>query len=263
MVKATLDHQILCAAKILKHEYAVNSRDPRAAEFILRFKRECKILQSLRHPNIVQFLHVVQDPHTHQPILLMELMDDNLTHYLQHQDDIPYHVEVNISHDISLAVAFLHKNDIVHRDLSSSNILLNFGFQVKVTDFGMSKVTASEMATCCPGTSNYMPPEAQYYVAEYSKMIDTFSVGVLLLQIATKHPPEPTKRMLPMEGNMMFCVPEVDRRKSDIDQVPSSHGFLPIILKCLEDKPEKRPTADELCESLGQLKRNCRFEVSL
>ena len=197
VVKATLDEKP-CAAKIL-HRVIVDSQDPGLSDFISRFEQECQILRNLKHPNIVQFLGVVQDPTTNKPILLMEVMKDSLTHFLESSPtDIPYHVQVNISHDIALAVAHLHRNGILHRDLSSNNILLNASHQAKVTDFGMSKIAASNPSmtrskvTHCPGTLVYMPPEALRPQPRYSDKIDTFSIGVLLLQIVTRKFPAPT-----------------------------------------------------------------------
>ena len=114
------------------------SPSPELFDFISRFEQECQILRDLKHPNIVQFLGVVQDPTTNKPIILMELIKHcfSLTSFLPTSEyDIPYHVQVNISHDIALAVAHLHRNSILHRDLSSNNILLSASHQAKVTDF--------------------------------------------------------------------------------------------------------------------------------
>lgn len=62
-----------------------------------------------------------EDPDTGLPVLLMELMDDSLTHFLESFPQlILYHIQVNICHDIILALSFLHSNNIVHQDLSSS-----------------------------------------------------------------------------------------------------------------------------------------------
>ena len=118
--KATLD-ELPCAAKLL-HPILVDPNNPRNRT---RFEQECRFLSEIRHPNIVQYLGVGQDGETGLPVLLMELMDDSLTHFLeQSEEPLAYHVQVNISHDIALAVAFLHLNRIVHRDLSSNNVLL-------------------------------------------------------------------------------------------------------------------------------------------
>ncbi|XP_064384100.1 probable serine/threonine-protein kinase kinY [Halichondria panicea] len=90
-----------------------------------RFELECRFLKSINHPNIVQYLGTYCDPDTNAPVLLMELMDESLTHFLESSPgDIPYHIQVNLSYDIAQALAFLHSNEIVHRDLSSNNVLL-------------------------------------------------------------------------------------------------------------------------------------------
>ena len=204
VVKAELDREP-CAAKIL-HRVFVDSQDPGLLDFISRFKQECQILRDLKHPNIVRFLGVVQDPSTNKPILLMELMKESLTHFLETSStELPYHVQVNISHDIALAVVHLHRNGILHRDLSSNNILLNAGCQAKVTDFGMSKIAASNPSmtrskvTRCPGTLVYMPPEALSPQPRYSDKIDSFSIGVLVLQIITRKYPNPAAASIVLE----------------------------------------------------------------
>ena len=274
VVKATLDKKP-CAAKIL-HRVFIDSQDPGLSDFISRFEQECQILRNLKHPNIVQFLGVVQDPTTNKPILLMEVIEDSLTHFLESSPtDIPYHVQVNISHDIALAVAHLHRNSILHRDLSSNNILLSASHQAKVTDFGMSKIAASNPSmtrskvTQYPGTLVYMPPEALRPQSSYSDKIDTFSIGVLLLQIVTRKFPAPTaefdtKTDPNSPTNVSYVpVPEVDRRKSAIDAVPASSGFLPVIRDCLKDISSDRPTAAQLCQRLGQLKNTAVYRGCL
>ena len=136
-----------CAAKII-HETLF---DPIAAQQmprghrhrlpIRRFEQECEFLYTIRHPNVIQYLGMCRDPDTGLPVLLMELMDESLTHFLETATrSIPYHVQVNICHDIALGLTFLHTNGIVHRDLSSNNILLISNVRAKVTDFGMAKL---------------------------------------------------------------------------------------------------------------------------
>ena len=271
VVKATLD-QAPCAAKIL-HCVIVNSEDPSLYSFIARFEQECQILRNLKHPCIVQFLGTVQDPSTKKPILLMELMSKSLTKFLESSpSDIPYHVQVNISHDIALAVAHLHRNGVFHRNLSSNNILLNHGNKAKVTDFGMSKLADTNpfvtrtKVTQCPGTLVYMPPEALHPQPHYFDKIDSFSIGVLLVQIITRNFPSPTAAWIAREdhtastGESYFPVSEVKRRKTDIDKIPVSHGFLPIAYNCLKDKSQDRPSVAQLCQCLCELKRSSTYK---
>ena len=106
--KAKCD-DLICAAKILHptlfdstaHYQLAPQREHRLP--INRFQQECELLSMIRHPNIVQYLGTYQDPNVaHLPVLLMELMDDSLTHFLENSTQpIPYHVQVNICHDIT------------------------------------------------------------------------------------------------------------------------------------------------------------------
>ena len=99
VIKAKLDN-LPCAAKLLHHTFFI-SHDPHMVDFICRFKQECRILCQLRHPCIVQFLGVLEDPRPRsnsRSILLMELMEQSLTHFLEsrQRDHLPYHVQVSI-----------------------------------------------------------------------------------------------------------------------------------------------------------------------
>ena len=273
VVKATLDH-LPCAAKIL-HTIFFRSDDPGAADFAARFDQECAILREFKHPCIVQFLGVVQDPTNNRPILLMELMEESLTGFLERSaTSLPYHVQVNITHDIALALVYLHGNNIIHRDLSSNNVLLNAGSRTKVTDFGMSKMVEANprmtrsKITQCPGTPVFMPPEALRAKPRYSDKLDTFSLGVLMVQIITRIFPAPTDAERVREdpssptGEIIVPVPELERRKKDLDKVPTTHALLPIALHCLKDRDRERPTAAQLCQRLEQLKAAQAYTAS-
>ena len=114
--RATLD-ELPCAAKLL-HAILLDPERPRNRTL---FEQECRFVSEIRHPNIVQYLGVALDEESGLPILLMELMDDSLTHFLeQSEETLAYHVQVNIGHDITLAIAFLHLNRIVHRATSQA-----------------------------------------------------------------------------------------------------------------------------------------------
>ena len=221
--KAKCDN-LLCAGKIL-HPTLFQSNDPGAMTIMRQFQQECSFLSAIRHPNIVQYLSSYQDPETQLPVLLMELVDNSLTRFLeQSREPLPYHTQVNILHDIALALAHLHSNDIIHRDLSSNNVLLiGAGNRAKVTDFGMAKlfdVNRSNLTpqTMCPGTMVYMSPEALDDPPVYTKKLDTFSFGVLGVQIITRQFPNPGRRMKKV-GDLRFPVgiqvpvPDIERRK--------------------------------------------------
>ena len=270
--KAKCD-QLICAAKLLYPVlFQMQAPDPgkEHRQPFHRFEQECQILKCLNHLNIVRYLGTYLDPETNAPVLLMQLMDESLTHFLESSPgDIPYHIQVNISHDIAQALAFLHANGIIHRDLSSNNVLLKAGSRAKVTDFGMSKFTdlnATHLATMtsCPGTPVFMSPEALDEPPVYTEKLDCFSFGVLLVQISTKKFPAPGNRYeierIPDRRNptrlieAKVPVPEVERRQAHISLIESTHPLLPIALECLKDAVTERSSSQELCQSLDALK---------
>jgi serine/threonine-protein kinase TNNI3K len=199
--KAKCD-DLLCAAKILHptlfdpiaHQKVARRREHRLP--IKRFEQECEFMSAIRHPNIVQYLCMYQDPDTGLPVLLMELMDNSLTHFLESSTQpIPYHIQVNVCHDITLALSFLHSNKIIHRDLSGNNVLLIGNIRAKVTDFGMARLgdinpQATRLTfTMCPGTDVYMPPEAVRAQPVYTEKVDCFSFGGIIVQILSRQFP--------------------------------------------------------------------------
>ena len=156
VVKATLDKHP-CAAKFFDWSHYNHSH----------VEQECKFWQDLYiSSEYCQFLGRVLDPRTNTPIILMELMEQSLRQLLERSStDIPYHVQVNISHDIALAFDHLHRNRILHRNLSDYNILLNAHYQAKVTGFRKSISLDSNPTLPLPmmplqGYLLLLPPEA-------------------------------------------------------------------------------------------------------
>ena len=271
---------LLCAAKVI-HETLF---DPTAQQLIApqrehrlpmrRFEQECEFLSTIRHPNIIQYLGMYQDPDTLLPVLLMELMDDSLTHFLESSPwPIPFHIQINICHDIMLALSFLHSNGIVHRDLSSNNVLMIGNIRAKVTDFGMARLgdmnpRATQLTfTMCPGTDIYMPPEAIKDKPVYTEKIDCFSFGVISIQTMTRLFPQPGDRRKEVEvedlGLLEKRISELERRQNLISKVDPNHPLKAIALSCMKDKDVQRPSAEELCRRIASVKRSDKYSESV
>lgn len=255
--------QLPCAAKLL-HDTLFDCHDPGVDHLARKFQQECEFLSSIKHPNVVQYLDTIRVGG--RSVLLMELMDESLTKCLERSaTPLQYHTQVDICHDIALALAYLHSKDIVHRDLSSNNVLLIAGRRAKVTDFGMSKlIDAYPQAaplTQVPGTLVYMPPEAFTIPPKYTSKLDCFSYGVLIIQIATGQFPNPGEATKFVEdpkyptGRVMMVVPEKDRRINDISRIEPDHPLLPTGLDCIRDREIERPPASELCEQVAAVKK--------
>lgn len=244
---------------------------------IARFNAECKFLSAINHPNIVQYLDMYEDPIMNLPVLLMELMDESLTSLLERspKNSICYHIQVNVSRDITLALSFLHSNKIIHRDLSSNNVLLIGNVRAKVADFGMARLGLNPLGTgisntACPGISVYMPPEAIEEKPVYSEKIDCFSFGVIVLQILTQEFPKPSDRQKVIftddprfPRGLKADVSEVERRQNHISQVDANHPLLTIACECLRDIDSERPSAKQLCEKLAALRESPTYSESV
>ena len=264
--------QRLCAAKLL-HPIFFQSNDPGIVTTRRRFEQECHFLNDMKHPHIVEYLGTSHDPDSGLLVLLMELLDESLTHFLERsQQPLAYYIEVDLCHDIAQALAYIHSKEIIHRDLSGNNVLLLAG-RAKITDFGMSKLLDSNRRmthlTMCPGTLAYMPPEALREPPVYSKKIDCFSFGVLQIQIMTRQFPDPgpPKRVIEDSrsptGTMEMPVLDSERRKSHIDLIDPTHTLLPTALGCLSYLEKDRPSAEDLCRQLAAVKEAPRYQLQI
>lgn len=268
---------LLCAAKSIHAIFFDNDiTDPAGRQHQLdAFHRECELMSSMRHPNIVQFLGYyddsVYDPKTQQttkvPCLLMELLDESLTRYLERiVGSVPFHTSIDFAHDITKALDYLHNNGRIHCDLTSNNVLIIASTRAKVTDFGQSVLAKKEnnyhvRGVMCPGNVNYMPPEARKDDPFFSPKIDVFSFGVLLIQILTRHFPDPKEPTMVVR-NEIVPVKEVSRRGNHIGMVDSHHPLLELALYCLHDKEEDRPEFHWLTARLNDLQRIPEYDES-
>ena len=198
----------------------------------------------------------------------MELMDENLSTFLTrqrrtHGERLGKCIQMKFSKDVAQALDYLHSIPVVHRDLSSNNILLSTqtvncrSICAKVSDFGISRLIDNErfdktLSTLAPGTKGYMPPESWISNSKYNEKFDIFSFGVLVVQIITTLPPSPSDRA----DNSMKIVPEVKRRQNHLKQI-EGHPLHELAYRCLQDDTTVRPTARQTCDVLQQLIIQC------
>lgn len=147
------------------------------------------ILQTrlLDHPNIVKLLTV--DIIEHLLVMVMEYVDGT---DLEKLIDLHQRLEIKRSlqyvRQILSALAFAHKNQVIHRDIRPSNVLINPDDQVKITDFGTSTLLREKaFATTRIGSPPYMAPEQFEGKAVYAS--DIYSVGCLFYEMVTGFPP--------------------------------------------------------------------------
>ena len=220
---------------------------------ISEFKRECALLQTLEHPHVVKFIEVFGE--NSQALLVMELLAETLDHHIQKRGKVSGSVgeleEAWICCQVADGLAYLHQHDppVVHRDLTTRNILLTAKGMAKISDLGVAKFRPTGlgyMSTKAPGCLAYMPPEALSSEPQYTEKLDVFSLGVVMTVTATCRDP-------PSDLIGIGTVPEVERRKNHLQYVDSTHPLKPLIICCLENDFAHRPSAHEIHSRLKVL----------
>ena len=214
------------------------------------FHRECQLLETAKHQNVVEFLGVRNHGPEDSAVLIMELMDKTLEQYLkENRGVLSKERQASICIEIISGLLFLHQHDpqILHRDLTAKNVLMNNdGTIVKIGDFGQAKFRPSSieyLTTQQPGTILYMPPEALVDKPHFTHKGDVFSLGVLMLHITTQEPPS-----CGLVG--IGTQKEVDRRAADLAKIADDHALRPLIYRCLADKAEERPSCEEVWKDI-------------
>ena len=265
----------LCAAKEVHSLLLQLASREGAAKLKDDFLRECHLWSTLRHPNVVQFLGIYY-PSTDEfglPVIVLEKMQDSVTSLIEKHNNIPLLLKLSILHDVSLGLRYLHNHDpvVIHRDLSPNNILVTSHLEAKITDLGVAKVMMGKGGTTLtktPGTGVFMPPEALDDKPVYGLSLDVFSFGGVILYVTSRQWPTPKSwsQIDPKTKKRIF-LSEVERRQQYIDMMSGGDADLkPLVMSCLEDDPELRPSVIDISERLKMMKevnskKNTRDEM--
>ena len=241
-------HGTVCAAKEM-HPVLVNEANKHA------FLSECVQCSRILHPNVVQFLGIYYpSPRARLPWLVMELMYISFRGLIEkyEKDDFPFHFKLSIIRDTCNGLEFLHSQNIIHRDLSSNNILLTKHLVAKISDLGMAKVIPPGLQkhTQAPGTVVFMPPEALSVNPQYGKPIDVFSVGCVCVHVISMEWPIPLDKI--SANNVILS--EIQRREQYFTKLVKYPSLEQLVKQCLGDKPEQRPVIEEVTKSLRNVK---------
>lgn len=248
---------------------------------VRRFDEECRLLSQLRHPNIVQFLGVYTERGMQAPILVMEFLPTNLTSCVEthlapcvdgRHTNIHPEISYSILHDVALGLNYLHNQvpPIVHRDLSSNNVLLTSNMKAKISDLGVAKmldlsplqVSRVAFNTHTPGTPAYMPPEAMISNPMYDVSIDVFSFGVMIIHVFSGKWPEPQGGQIRIERGKMIPVSEAERREVYLRVVGNKHPLMNLILRCIDNDFQARPKIRNVISRLSSLVEQKHFPLS-
>lgn len=176
------------ALKTFRLGYSAEDRE--LEQFRARFLREAQSAGILNHPNIVTIHDVVEGADGAFFIAMEYVKGTDLKQLMQRQESLSLGFVVDTVAQIGDALDYAHSRGVVHRDVKPANVILTADKQVKITDFGIARVDASNLTVegQLLGTPNYMAPE-QIQGQEVDHRADLFSLGVMLYEMLTMHKP--------------------------------------------------------------------------
>ncbi|KAI5339823.1 hypothetical protein L3X38_019095 [Prunus dulcis] len=234
------------------------------------FINEVVILSQINHRNVVQLLGCCLE--TEVPILVYEFIPNgNLSQYIHEQNEefpLTWEVRLRIALEVAGALSYLHASaafPIYHRDIKSTNILLDAKYKAKVADFGTSRSVAidqTHLTTLVHGTFGYLDPE-YFQSSQFTEKSDVYSFGVVLVELLTGQKPISFRRSKE-EGKSLatyfITSMQLDRLFEILDaEVVKGGSEADIILvanlarRCLNLSGRKRPTMREVTAELERI----------
>jgi len=239
-----------------------------SSSVIKAVENEANLQARLRHPNVVQFIGYAVKGSQH--IIVTELMTMDLRRYLdenlrgQTQPPLPLLLAVDIMLQMAEAMRYLHQSGVMHRDLKANNVLINVveskksgispSVQVKVTDFGFSKLNLdnSRFTSKQIGATRWRAPEAfedEQNTEKYTKRADVYSFAITFFEVLTGEMPFAniplTKLLSRIRCNERPTLPAEDYCPAHLST---------IIEKCWATRAKDRPKFPEICLMLVKVK---------
>lgn len=271
--KGTLENGSVVAIKRTNHASVRNTK---------HFGNEVAILSQVNHRNLVKLIGCSLD--TDFPSLVYEYipMGDLSQHLYKKEANrrcLDWSARLKIAIDASEGLAYLHSAaspPIYHRDVKTSNILLDDSFSAKIADFGLSRlvsVDATHVTTDAQGTPGYIDPEyiESYQVTDKS---DVYSFGVVLFQLITGLKPVSFDRDLGSANLATFAASLMEKGdfESIIDADIDSGGNIEevrlvaaLAFKCVAARRMDRPSMKEVAAELQRIRsfQTCQVDISL
>ncbi|XP_022721786.1 probable serine/threonine-protein kinase DDB_G0282963 isoform X1 [Durio zibethinus] len=230
----------------------VFSKQEYSDDVIHAFRQEVSLMKRLRHPNVLLFMGAVTSPQR-LCIVTEFLPRGSLFRLLQRNTTkLDWRRRVHMALDIARGMNYLHHFNppIIHRDLKSSNLLVDKNWTVKVGDFGLSRLKHETYLTTKTGkgTPQWMAPEVLRNEPSDEKS-DVYSFGVILWELATEKIPWDNLNSMQVIGAVGFMNQRLEIPK-EIDPRWAS-----IMESCWHSDPQYRPTFQELLDKLRDLQR--------
>jgi len=221
-------------------------------QFVERFRREAQSAAGLNHPSIVSIFDRGYAEGTYY--IAMEYLDGRtLKELLVKNGPTPVPIAIDYARQILGALAFAHRNGIVHRDIKPHNIVVGTDGRLKVTDFGIARSGASQMteAGSIVGTAQYLSPE-QARGAPVDARSDIYSLGIVLYEMLTGKVPFSGETPVEIAMKHLSQVPELPSELRP--NIP--HDLDAVVMRALAKDPDQRyASAEEMDADLARVAR--------
>ena len=205
-------------------------------------RREGEIASPFKHDNICRLLGFVGGSSFH--CLVYEYCAGGSLQDVIADASIPYEY-LGIALDIANGMAYLHSHDVIHRDLKSTNVLIDCNGRAKIADFGLSvRASSGQELTAETGTYRWMAPEVIRHES-YSSNADVYSFAIVLWQLITRE--VPFKDLTPIQA--AFAVAQEDRRP----EIPNNTKpqLSRLISMCWHAEQQSRPSFYYIVQTLA------------
>ncbi|XP_024543084.1 wall-associated receptor kinase-like 20 [Selaginella moellendorffii] len=265
--KGTLDDGVVVAIKLAKLGN-IKGRD--------QVINEVRVLSQVNHRNLVRIWGCCVD--TGEPLVVYEYIPNGTLYEWLHvgRGFLDWRSRLRIALQTAEGLAYLHSAaypPIYHRDVKSSNILLDNSLVARVCDFGLSRLAEpdlSHVSTCAQGTLGYLDPE-YYRKYQLTDKSDVYSFGVVLLELVTSQKAIDFSRDQDDINLAMYVIARtergdvmdvVDKRLLDFHNGDNAFevvtretivGVVMLALNCLRESKDERPTMKEVSDELNYI----------
>ncbi|KAK8682453.1 hypothetical protein V6N13_054841 [Hibiscus sabdariffa] len=232
-----------------------------------QFINEVMILSQINHRNVVKLLGCCLE--TKVPLLVYEFVPNGTLYHLIHEPNeeflLTWEMRLRIAIEIANALSYLHSAasiPIYHRDIKSSNILLDDKYKAKVSDFGTSRSVALEqthVTTRVQGTFGYLDPE-YFRSSQFTEKSDVYSFGVVLVELVTGQKPissSQSEEVVRSLANFFLLSMKENSLLDIVDPVVQNGGpeeefvaVAKLAKRCLNLNGKKRPTMKQVALEL-------------